>query len=290
MKKKNQAPHDEIKAYLKVAQERLASALFVRPEWRKPETISKLNWVISRINEVYYPFSDKKRPKLAVWKQVLREKREEMIEEIEAAKETQEKENKIKASGVVKEPVRLIEPGFKGTPAAPSPTDTWTKERIERLWDKIKTTRSASKIGRELSRHSSFIKYALLKGSAKNQAFWLPKIEVALNALMKPVLITEVDTSEAEMSINEVRSRFDKNAINHKDFMGQEYPKSFSIDVIPSIEKPERNSCEEILELVGRIYRMIVDVEIRRTTDQKRQILGVVAQLIDSNLVLTRQS
>jgi hypothetical protein len=312
MKTKNQAPHDEIKSYLKVAKEKIGQAFFTRPEWRHPKTAGGVNVIISRLNEAYYPFSDKKYPKLAVWKQVLKEKREEMIEEIEAAKKLTQgallydpDPKKLPGAGIdcgmptvsqlPKVPPLVIntygdinaeEIANKISSAFP-----WPPARIEQLKADIKHRRIASEIARRLKVDPSFIGWVLTKGSKKSQNLWLPKINQEFNQLVKPALDAKCDTTEAKKNIEEVKSQFNKDDINHKNFMGQEYPQGpVKPDSVPLIKRLEEKGIEDMLELVGSIYRMIEGMEFKGTTFQKRQIIGAVAQLIDPNLVLTRQS
>lgn len=210
MKKKNQAPHDEIKGYLQVAQERIAQALFTRPEWRHPKNVAGVNVIIGRINEVYYPFSDRKTPKAAVWKQVLREKREEMIEALEKISIKTRKEELIaEGFGAAKALGRFIPPSVPPANTGAKETNhvvvnnsgnidankvvdafranlPWTKERIAKLRDEIKGARAGSMIAREVKASPSLIG-AVLDGkkglSLKTRYIWLLKIEIALNLI-----------------------------------------------------------------------------------------------------------
>jgi len=79
MKKKLESLHGEVKSFRKVAEARLEEVFFTHPEYRKLNTASAVNWMIDRINTLNYPFSTKNKTMVSVWKQVLSEKREEMI-------------------------------------------------------------------------------------------------------------------------------------------------------------------------------------------------------------------
>jgi len=83
-RKKLPAPHEVVKSYVKTAQERLKEVFFARPEWRQPKSPAAVDVVISCIDEIYYPFSTRDRHVVAVWKQVLKEKREELLEQLKS--------------------------------------------------------------------------------------------------------------------------------------------------------------------------------------------------------------
>jgi hypothetical protein len=200
MKKKQPAPHEVVKSYVKVAQERLKEVFFTRPEWRKAKSAHQADWIIGRIDEVYYPFSDKDKHKVAVWKQVLKEKREELLEQLkaESAKNAKQEEN----SGAK---AHLGDPQV-ARGAAPSAgtgenghgrgsradreihaTSAWSPARVADLKADIKKARAASKIARKLGVSSSYIGQILKGHYADGLQSWIPKIIQAYIDVVKDI-------------------------------------------------------------------------------------------------------
>jgi len=108
MKKKLESLHGEVKSFRKVAEDRLEEVFFTHPEYRKLKTAAAVIWMIDRINTLNYPFSTKDKTMVSVWKQVLSEKREEMIEAIEATEKPGPKKKtvynrKAQAKGIAAE-------------------------------------------------------------------------------------------------------------------------------------------------------------------------------------------
>jgi hypothetical protein len=196
MKKKRQSPHDEVKSYSKVAQDRLKEVFFTRPEWRKPKSEKQLDLFISRIDEIYYPFSNKDKHMVAVWRQVLKEKREEMLDELKAAAKIPfEKANNTEER----------RRGAESTSSAcPLPLGEWPKARIAQLKADVRAARCGSYIAREIKASPSVIS-AVLNGtgqiSSKKRIDWLDRISIAF--IKRRTLIQSAVNNVVESKLKE---------------------------------------------------------------------------------------
>ncbi len=190
MKKKTLAPHDEVKLYLKTARKAIDDALFIRPEWRKPKSAKLVGLAISRLDETYYPFSDKKNKHMrAVWNEVLKEKRGEMLLELKEREQTNPEQRVKKTGSAAAENAAARAAGAplsgRSVPECSQPAATWLKERVAKLRADVKATRSASKIARKLNISPSYVSLILKKGSLKDQLKWFPRFEAILSELQR---------------------------------------------------------------------------------------------------------
>ncbi len=183
-RKKLRAPHEVVKSYVKTAQERLKEVFFTRPEWRKPSSAAAVDVIISRIDEIYYPFSTRDRHVVAVWKQVLKEKREELLGQLKNRRVG----DADMAQKAVTPPAAEAGKGSPGRgegrdlPAIPSPKK-WTKERVEKLRKEIRERRALAGIARLLG-----VSYQTAAGYVKwpgrrNADSWLTRISDALEMI-----------------------------------------------------------------------------------------------------------
>lgn len=212
-KKKLQPPHDVVKSYLKVAQDRLKEVFFTRPEWRKPKSAKQLELFFSRIDEIYYPFSSKDKHMVAVWRQVLKEKREEMLDELKAA------------LSIPVEKANNTEDRRRGTESAssvcPLPLGEWPKARITDLKKKVKAKRCGSKIAREIGIKPCTL-HGIISGAAgyneAKRGEWLNKIEAALLRLdplefAKRFKLLQADIDEIEFSVRPEHKTLDAEGL-----------------------------------------------------------------------------
>jgi hypothetical protein len=134
--KKDQA--EKVKAYQETAKRRLEKVFFTRPEWRHPKNAAHVNVIVGRIDEVYYPFSDRDKQKAAIWKIMLKDLKLRMLDELESATKAQSTAQRV--SSAVAEAIRersdLIP---QAHPAA------WNQERIAELRARIKAKRGMAK-------------------------------------------------------------------------------------------------------------------------------------------------
>jgi hypothetical protein len=200
MKKKLPAPHDVVKSYLKVAQKAIEDALFVRPEWRQPASLAAVDLAISRLDEVYFPFSTRDKHMVAVWKQVLKEKREEMLEGIKPKKE--QFNNRIFIEGGTLAPSNLSQIAADAFNAA-----LWTKQRIAKLKADVKARRCGSWIAREIKSSPSII-CSVLNGtgqiSLKKRSSWLDRIDAAFKK--RHDLIQSAANKAVESKVDEFKA------------------------------------------------------------------------------------
>lgn len=187
MKKKPQSPHDAVKSYLKVAQDRLKEVFFTRPEWRHPKSAKAVDVIITRIDEVYFPFSTKDKHMVAVWKQVLKEKREEMIEGLESKGDSSPKHILIKSRSMPRQDVD--EKGFPALGAghaAPAVTISWNREMVAKLKKEIHERRAMSAVARMLKTAPATICNALRWPGSKKSNSWRTRIKEAFETWKFP--------------------------------------------------------------------------------------------------------
>lgn len=187
MKNKLVSLHGEVKSFRKAAEDRLEEVFFVHPEYRQMKTAKAVEWMIDRVKTNDYPFSTKGKSMEDVWHQVLQEKRDKMVEAIEAT----EKPEPIKKTVYIKHgPGQddhdhskfMTEAGLAGfgpgqhtqsvdpeLPAdlPPSKGQVSVKVYIERLRADIKAERAASKIARELKRSPFYVNQILKENASE---------------------------------------------------------------------------------------------------------------------------
>jgi len=183
-RKKLPAPHEVVKSYVKTAQERLKEVFFARPEWRQPKSPAAVDVVISCIDEIYYPFSTRDRHVVAVWKQVLKEKREELLEQLKSKRGG----DAVTAKGAAPPPAADAGKGNPGrgadrVPPAASAPKKWTEGRAAKLRKEIREGRALAKIARLLG-----VSYQTAAGYIKwpgrrNSDAWLTRIQDAFEML-----------------------------------------------------------------------------------------------------------
>jgi len=254
MKKRiEKSPHSEVQSYLKIALERLKDLFFTHPEWRKPKSAAGVDVIIDRIREVHYPYASKDKHMLAVWNQVLSEKRDEMI------------------AGIKKEPAEVkVELAVEFNP-----------EDIKRMMAErgISNVSAAEKTG--LSPASIWM-YRTGK-NLKNKVV-TPGVRKLLEYIESQP-IKEPKTKKTDKRAGQgiaAKSPGDDKG-NPRLGVGRK------LQAIPlaSDEILKKSNEEKVLWLVQTIYVTIRDADLEAGSHDKQRVLGAVAQLIHPSIKVT---
>jgi len=255
MKEKNgKSLHGEVKSFRKVAEARLEEVFFTHPEYRKLNTAAAVNWMIDRINTLNYPFSTKDKTMVSVWKQVLHEKREEMIAGIK------DEPDKVKieiAAGFDPEHIKLMmaERGISNAAAATatglSPASIWIYRTGKNLKNKV-VTPGVRKL----------LEYI------ESQPIKEPKIKKTDKTAGQGIAAKSQGDDQGNPRLG-VSRKLQAIPLASDKILG-------------------KSNEEEVLGLVQTIYVMIRDADLKEGSYDRFRILGAVVQLLDLNYRITR--